>query len=376
MLYTDETMTKIITLENFKDKRIDIETLKEKLQCSERNAYRIVAKYKKWWPSALIHWLKGKTSNNKTNKRDWLEKYFQLKAFGHLKPTMMAEKIEEKSGYYVPVETIRRKMINLGYWLPRDRKKKVKHKMRIRRTGYWMLVQFDGSYHDWLWTGEIRCLLIAVDDATGDVIAARFWKNERLEDVIVFWEEYFKKNGKPASIYLDRHASYKVNHPQDQFSEEMLTRFKRAMNYLWVEVIYAKSPQGKGRVENKFKMLQDRGIQELKMMGIRDYEKAQEFLDEWIPKVNAKFRVEPKVSWDFHIPMSSEEIEKYERYFAKVTGRTINGAGVVQYNNNKYQVPVGQELAGTNKIRVLETHLGNIQLRSWTILLPYKLISP
>jgi hypothetical protein len=62
--------------------------------------------------------------------------------------------------------------------------------------------------------------------------------------------------------------------------------------------------------------------------------------------------------------MSSEEIEKYERYFAKVTGRTINGAGVVQYNNNKYQVPVGQELAGTNKIRVLETHLGNIQLRS------------
>jgi hypothetical protein len=43
-------------------------------------------------------------------------------------------------------------------------------------------------------------------------------------------------------------------------------------------------------------MLQDRGIQELKMMGIRDYEKAQEFFDEWIPKVNAKFRVEPKAS--------------------------------------------------------------------------------
>jgi hypothetical protein len=47
MFYTDETMTKILTLENFKNKKIDIETLKEKLQCSERNAYRIVAKYKK-----------------------------------------------------------------------------------------------------------------------------------------------------------------------------------------------------------------------------------------------------------------------------------------------------------------------------------------
>jgi hypothetical protein len=62
--------------------------------------------------------------------------------------------------------------------------------------------------------------------------------------------------------------------------------------------------------------------------------------------------------------MGNEEIEKYERYFAKVTERKINGAGIVQYNNNKYQVPIGQELAGTNRIRVLETHLGNIQLRS------------
>jgi hypothetical protein len=74
--------------------------------------------------------------------------------------------------------------------------------------------------------------LIAVDDATGDIVEAKFGESERLEDVIAYWERYFKKNGKPASIYLDRHASYKVNYPQDQFSEEMLTRFKRAMTYL------------------------------------------------------------------------------------------------------------------------------------------------
>jgi hypothetical protein len=43
-------------------------------------------------------------------------------------------------------------------------------------------------------------------------------------------------------------------------------------------------------------MLQDRGIQELRMAGIKDYEQAQRFLDEWIPKVNAKFHVEAAVS--------------------------------------------------------------------------------
>ncbi|MDR2781901.1 MAG: hypothetical protein LBB21_05635 [Holosporaceae bacterium] len=157
----------------------------------------------------------------------------------------MSEKIEEKVGYHIPVETVRRKMITGGYWLPKERKKKVEHTTRPRRPGYGMMVQFDGSYHPWLMTGEEACLLIAVDDATGDIIHTRFGKNERLKDVIVFWEEYFERYGKPSSIYLDRHASYKVNHPQDQFDDEMLTRFQRAMNYLGVEIIYARSSQGK-----------------------------------------------------------------------------------------------------------------------------------
>jgi hypothetical protein len=75
-------------------------------------------------------------------------------------------------------------------------------------------------------------MLIAVDDATSKIIEAKFAKNERLIDIIEFWQNYFNKHGKPASIYLDRHSSYKVNHPQDQFDEEMLTRFQRAMTYL------------------------------------------------------------------------------------------------------------------------------------------------
>ncbi|MDR2416300.1 MAG: hypothetical protein LBD75_07040 [Candidatus Peribacteria bacterium] len=46
MLYTDNTMNIVLTLENYKDGKISIVTLQERLQCSERNAYRVVAKYK------------------------------------------------------------------------------------------------------------------------------------------------------------------------------------------------------------------------------------------------------------------------------------------------------------------------------------------
>jgi hypothetical protein len=59
----------------------------------------------------------------------------------------------------------------------------------------------------------------------------------------------FEKNEKPRIIYVDRHATYKVNNPNDQFNEEMKTRFKRGMEALGILVIYAKLPEGKGRVE-------------------------------------------------------------------------------------------------------------------------------
>jgi hypothetical protein len=67
--------------------------------------------------------------------------------------------------------------------------------------------------------------------------------------MIEFMLESFEKNGKPRIIYVDCHATYKVNNPNDQFNEEMKTRFKRGMEALGVLVIYSKCPQGKGRVE-------------------------------------------------------------------------------------------------------------------------------
>jgi hypothetical protein len=52
-----------------------------------------------------------------------------------------------------------------------------------------------------------------------------------------------KRYGKPKAIYVDCHASYKVNHPQDQFDEETKTRFEKGMNKLGIDVIFAKSPE-------------------------------------------------------------------------------------------------------------------------------------
>jgi hypothetical protein len=61
-----------------------------------------------------------------------------------------------------------------------------------------------------------------------------------LIEVYEFRKEYFEKIGKPEILYVDCHATYKVNHPQDQWDKKMTTRFQRGMERLGVLVIYSK----------------------------------------------------------------------------------------------------------------------------------------
>ena len=56
---------------------------------------------------------------------------------------------------------------------PKRRRKKI-HKLRARMPRQGMLIQFDGSVHNWF--GETTCDLIGgIDDATGEVVGAEFF---------------------------------------------------------------------------------------------------------------------------------------------------------------------------------------------------------
>lgn len=262
-------------------------------------------------------------------------------------------------------------MIEWWLWLPR-KPRKIKRTPRKRKDWYWMMIQFDWSYHDWLETWEEMCLLLWVDDATWDSMHAKFTKNESLHDVISYREEYFEIYGKPSMIYIDRHASYKVNHRVDQFDHTTKTRFQTAMNYLGIHTIFARSPEWKWRVENRFKLFQDRWIKELRLAWIKTYNEAETYFnDKLIPSWNKKFRVNPEVMWDFHIQMTKQDETQLEWYFAKRSKRKINKVWVVSYDWNKYLVDKWQSLDGTRNVNILESHYWNIQIWSWETQLTY-----
>ena len=149
-------------------------------------------------------------------------------------------------------------MTELKLWKPKSRKKSGKwHIWRARKDNYGEMQQFDGSYHIWFGDEE-SCLLLSVDDATGKITHAKFDYNEGVVAVFKFWLEYFAKNGLPLSIYLDKFSTYKVNHKNATDNKNMITQFQRASNQTGFKLIFANSPQAKGRVEIMNKTLQDR----------------------------------------------------------------------------------------------------------------------
>ena len=141
-----------------------------------------------------------------------------------------------------------------------------------------MLVQLDGSHHRWLEDrGPQFALLLAVDDATGTVAGALFCRDETTHDYFVLLEEVIDSWGVPLSLYTDRHAVFKPRIDARPKSPGN-TQFKRAMDELGIELILARSPQAKGRVERMAGTFQDRLVTELRLAGASTIAEADKVL--------------------------------------------------------------------------------------------------
>ena len=80
-----------------------------------------------------------------------------------------------------------------------------------------------------------------------------------------------------------------------------LTQFGRGMRQLGVELIFANSPQAKGRVERTNGTLQDRLVKALRLAGISTIAEANEFLQrEFLPAHNRRFMCPAASQADVH----------------------------------------------------------------------------
>ena len=356
-------MEKIAIIKALVKGYIDINRAKEELWVSERTIYRYKKRYIEEWYQWLLHRLRWKPSNHRESKIEKIKKYVMKEKYRDVWPTLLAEQLSEELGYDINRETLRLAMIRWWLWVPK--KRKIRRQLRSRKEREWMMIQFDGSYHDWLEDGEERCLLLAVDDATGNIKKMKLAKSENFNEVIKFWQEYFEEIWKPEIIYLDRHSTYKVNHWEDMFDEEKLTRFARGMRKLGIHVIYANSPEWKWRVERCFRTLQDRLIKKMRFKGIKTEEEAERYFSEYIEEHNKKYGVKAVLEWDSHSSLTEEERKNLKWYFWKEEERILRRDGTVQYNKKIYQIKKWEILREWKRIRVVESLDKEVKLYSW-----------
>jgi transposase len=334
---------------------------------SVRQIRRIKKRVREEGLEGVVHRGRGRPSNRRRSNEE-TTKIIKLigEQYSDFKPTFASEKLLEHHQIRISSESLRHLMTREGLWKVKSRKKpKGRHVWRERKANRGEMQQFDGSYHHWLEDrGGESCLLLSVDDATGEITHAKFDHNEGVVAVFMFWLEYFEQQGLPISIYLDKFSTYKINHPSAVDNKELMTQFQRAMGQVGVNPITAHSPEAKGRVERIFHTLQDRLVKEMRLAGISTVEAANEFLKTYIPKFNKQFAVVSREQADLHRKVSREMKKKLPHIFSIQSKRKVQNDYTVLFETQFFQLEEKQSTTVFKKDTVIvEKHLnGEIKI--------------
>lgn len=268
-----------------------------------------IKRYYQFDDIGLVHKNRGRVSPRRwdAEKEQFLIELLQGNWHG-FGPTFAAEKLEELHDIKVSKEVVRKAMIRAGIWKPKQ-KRNMHRKRRERKQMLGMMVQLDGSPHDWFEGRAEKCtLLVYIDDATSRILWLEFADAETITALMQATKNYVEKHGIPGSFYTDHGSVFHVN--VSNLENIRKTQWELACKQLGIKVQHAHSPQAKGRVERCNETMQDRLIKELRLADISSIAAANDFLrtSNFIPKHNAKFAVQPAQKGNAHSDASPYDL--------------------------------------------------------------------
>ena len=175
------------------------------LRLSRRQVCRLLDRYRADGVAALVHGNRGRMPANRTDPDVWARLVeLATTEFAGFNPVHLAEILAEEGhpDLAVSPRTIRRIMAEAGRGLPRTRRSPRHRSRRERMPRAGMLLQVDGSRHDWLeGRGPVLTLIGAIDDATGIVTAATFREAEDAAGYLDVFRRTIATYGRPMAIY-------------------------------------------------------------------------------------------------------------------------------------------------------------------------------
>ncbi|HYM91247.1 MAG TPA: ISNCY family transposase [bacterium] len=296
---TQVEQRRAIVLTQLGEHRIDAAHAAALLDLSVRHCRRLLAAFRRRGPAALAHGNRGRPASNRVPRA--LERRIVRLArtryvgFNH---QHLTEKLAEDHAIVLSRPTVHRILLAAGLPSPHPRRRRRFRRRRERMPLPGLLLQWDGSHHDWLQGRGPRLVLHgAIDDATSDVPAAIIRTQEDAQGYFTVLRQLVCTHGIPVALYCDRHGIVTNDaRPRPLTLNEQLrghtrppTQVGRALHELGIQWIPAHSPQAKGRIERLWGTFQDRLVSELRLAQARTLEEANAVLRAFLPRYNARF---------------------------------------------------------------------------------------
>ncbi len=312
----------------------------ELLGISKRQFRRLVAAYRQRGIAALAHGNRGRVSTNRISEQVRQEILRLAKeTYRDYNDCHFTEELAERSEpILVSRSTLRRTRRSAGQGSPRKRRAPEYRGRRERYPQAGMMLQTDGSRHDWLeGRGPWLTLVGMIDDANNEVPGAVFREEEDAAGYFLVLEQVCRSKGLPQSIYADQHTIFQSpSQPtveQELYGELPRTQFGRLVDELGIQLIAARSPQAKGRIERLWGTLQDRLVKELRKAGANDLHSANRVLAAYLPKFNTRFQVEAAQPGSAYVPWPPERDPA--GYFCFKYTRIVTNDNTLPFNKHR-----------------------------------------
>lgn len=335
------------------------------LGLSGRQVRRLLDRLRREGVGALVHGNRGRAPANRIDEVH-RERLVALAkdTYAGFNPVHMAEELaEERPDLAVSARSLRRILAAGGLPPARTRRAPRHRSRRERMPRAGMLLQADGSRHDWLeGRGPWLTLVGAIDDATGVIPAAVFRDQEDAAGYFSVLARTARRVGLPLALYTDRHGIFRKDPgrpptlTEQLTGQRSLTQVGRALEALGVRWVPASSPQAKGRSERCWGTLQDRLVSELRRAGAASREEADAVLERFLPRFNARFGVPAAIDepawqpWPSPWPIEAELCFHYRR--------TVSREATIAWDGADKAVPRrrdGRSWAG--RVVIVEEHL-------------------
>lgn len=385
-------------LENYLSKEVSLPNALENLQIKRARFFRLLKRYQENPDTFTIVPPKRTNEHSKIpaeaekiitkelikEQKLILNKNIPIRFYNY---SAVRDDIANKHNIKISVPTIITRAKAAGFYIPKPEKKA--HAREVVTNFAGELIQHDSSLHLWSPFMEQKMYLItSIDDyfrfllfADLFLVESSWWHISAIESVVL-------THGSPLKYYPDQHSIFRFVRERDKFApwhtahkftDDVQTQFKQVLKDCGTELIYALSPQAKGKIERPYQWLQDRIVRTCAKEHITEPQDVRKVLQELVNDYNCKWvhsttKEIPGVRLDhaihtgqtlFHPFIIKPPFQSSKDIFALRDQRVVDNYRKISFHNLEIGVP-GVPHRNTVELRIVpNVQPGIAEVRIW-----------